>query len=75
MTVFAAASRPSAHGEHQLDRTDTGESEFEWSSAEPVQELKVVVKVPKAISILIPYLTGSKHHGCMCTIVLARLEP
>lgn len=67
-----AISRPSAHGEQQLDRTDTREGEFEWPRAEPVEELTLslqVVKVPKAISILIPRLTGNEHCGCMWTIV------
>lgn len=67
-----ATSRPSAHGENQLDRTDTGEGEFEWLRAEPLEDLTQslqVVKVPKAVFTLIPHLTGSKHHSCMCTVV------
>lgn len=59
------------HDKNQFDRTDSGEGEFEWPRAEPVEELTLslqVVKVSKAISILIPHLTGSKHHGCMCTV-------
>ena len=67
-----AASRPSARGEHHLERTYPEQGELEWPRAEPGNELSSsvqVVKVPWSSSILSLSLTGSKPHGCTCTDV------